>query len=103
MHKPLEGVRVLEWGIFHAGPGGSAILCDMGAEVIRIEEPRGGIDRTYTLLGPDGETLTFKAIARGKKSITLRLNTETGQDIFRELVKHSDIVLHNYVPGSNEA
>ena len=42
MHKPLEGIRVLEWGIFHAGPGGPAILCDMGAEVIKIEQPGKG-------------------------------------------------------------
>ena len=42
MHKPLEGTRVLEWGIFHAGPGATAILSDMGADVIKIEQPGTG-------------------------------------------------------------
>ena len=42
MQKLLEGIRVLEWGIFHAGPGATAILCDLGAEVIKIEQPGVG-------------------------------------------------------------
>jgi crotonobetainyl-CoA:carnitine CoA-transferase CaiB-like acyl-CoA transferase len=76
------------------------ILADMGADVIRIEEPEGAADRSWGQLGPDGETLLYKIIARNKRSITLRLNTLKGKEIFRELVKRSDIVLHNFTPGS---
>jgi crotonobetainyl-CoA:carnitine CoA-transferase CaiB-like acyl-CoA transferase len=76
------------------------ILGDMGADVIRIEEPRGAPDRTWGQLGPDGETLLYKLIARNKKSVTLSLNTSEGKEIFRELVKLSDIILHNFTPGA---
>jgi len=74
------------------------LLADMGAEVIRIEQSEGGPDRVWGQLGPDGETLSFKLTARNKKGITLRLNTDKGKGIFHELVKKSDVVLHNFTP-----
>jgi crotonobetainyl-CoA:carnitine CoA-transferase CaiB-like acyl-CoA transferase len=79
------------------------LLGDMGAEVIRVEEPEGAGDRSWGLLGPDGETLSYKIVGRSRKGITLRLNTEEGMEIFRELVKHSDVVLHNFTPGTKLA
>lgn len=101
MHQqPLDGIRVLDLTRFMAGPISGMFLADMGAEVIRIEPPGGGTDRFWGLVGPDGETLTYKAIARNKKCITLRINTEKGMIVFRELVKISDVVIHNFVPGN---
>jgi len=99
----LEGIRVLDFSRFFAGPLCGMFLADMGAEVIRVDSPRGEIDRTYALRGPDGETITFKAINRGKKGITLRLNTEEGGAILDDLVRHSDVIIHNFVPGTTLA
>ena len=99
----LEGIRVLDLSRFQSGPVCGMLLGDMGAEVIRIEEPEGAGDRRWGLLGPDGETLSYKIVGRSRKGISLRLNTEEGMQIFKELVKHSDVVLHNYTPGTSLA
>lgn len=100
MASALAGIRVLDFSRVFAGPLCGMLLADMGADVIRVDSPRGEIDRTYALRGPDGETLTFKAINRGKKGITLRLNSEEGAAILEELVRHSDVVIHNFVVGT---
>jgi len=76
------------------------LLADLGAEVIRVEEPGGAADRAWGQCGPDGESLLFKVVARNKKSITLKLNSPQGKELFEELVKRSDVVLHNYTPGA---
>lgn len=98
--EALEGVRVLDLSRFQACPVCSMILRDLGAEVIRIEEPQGAADRSWGQCGPDGEALLYKVIGRGKKCATLRINTPEGREILRELVKRSDIVLHNFTPGA---
>jgi CoA:oxalate CoA-transferase len=97
---PLDGIRVLDLSRFLAGPLCGMLMADMGAEVIRIEPPEGGPDRTWGQLGPDGETLSFKITARNKKGISLRLNTKRGKELFEQLVKKSDVVLHNFTPGT---
>ncbi len=99
----LDGVRVLDLSRFQSGPVCGMVLGDMGAEVIRIEEPGGAPDRSWGLLGPDGETLSYKIVGRNRKGITLRLNTPEGKEIFGELVKRSDVVLHNFTPGTSMA
>ncbi len=96
----LSGIRVLDLSRFQACPLCGMILADMGAEVIRIEEPKGAPDRTWGQWGPDGETLLYKIVARNKKCVTLNLGTTEGKEIFRELVKCSDVVLHNFTPGA---
>jgi len=100
MASALAGIRVLDFSRVFAGPLCGMLLADMGADVIRVDSPRGEIDRTYALRGPDGETLTFKAINRGKKGITLRLNSEEGAAILEELARHSDVIIHNFVAGT---
>lgn len=99
----LDGIRVLDLSRFQSGPICGMLLGDMGAEVIRIEEPGGAPDRSWGLLGPDGETLSYKIVGRNRKGITLRLNTPEGKEIFGELVKRSDVVLHNFTPGTTMA
>ncbi len=99
----LKDIRVLDLSRFLAGPLCGMLLADMGAEVIRIEPPGGAVDRRYALMGPDGETLTFKILGRNKKSITLNLSSEKGRVIFQDLVKYSDVVLHNFPPGTKMA
>ncbi len=105
MHKPLEGIRVLEWGIFHAGPGGPAILADMGAEVIKIEQPGVGdpsrkADRYKDIdfrFGKD-RNIFYEGANRGKKSITINLAHDEGQKIAYELVKKTDVFFTNIRP-----
>lgn len=102
MHKPLEGIRILEWGIFHAGPGGPAILADMGAEVIKIEQPGNGDPMRHMsrYKGIDfsigqGRNLFYEGANRGKKSITINLASEDGRKIAHEIIRKSDVFLTN--------
>jgi len=101
--RVLDGIRVLDLSRFQSGPVCGMLLGDMGAEVIRIEEPEGAPDRSWGLLGPDGETLSYKIVGRNRKGITLRLDKSEGQRILDELVKKSDVVLHNFTPGTSVA
>ena len=103
MASVLNEIRVLDLSSFMAGPVCGMFLGCMGAEVIRIEPPGGGFDRDWGMIVPDGENLGFKIFSRNKKSITLALHKKAGKDILGKLVKLSDVVLHNYVPGSDLA
>jgi CoA:oxalate CoA-transferase len=98
--RALEGLRVLDLSRFQACPVCGMMLADFGAEVIRIEQPDGAPDRTWGQLGPDGETLLYKIVCRNKKAVTLRMENPEGLEIFRELVRHSDVLLHNFTPGA---
>jgi len=99
----LKGIRILDLSRFQACPICGMILGDLGAEVIRVEEPEGAPDRTWGQCGPDGETLLYKVVGRNKKCITLSLGAPEGRKLFYELVKLSDVVLHNYTQGSPQA
>ena len=98
---PLEGVRVLEYAVFHAGPGAGAILGDLGAEVIKIEEGTGDPERYWTTVGgmdltlPDGESIWYQISNRNKKGICLDIKREKGRDILHALVKEADVFLTN--------
>ena len=96
----LRDVRILDLSRFLAGPLCGMLLADMGAEVIRVEPPGGMVDRRWGILGPDGETLTYKILGRNKKSITLDLFHQQGIRILKKLLGHSDVVLHNFPPGT---
>lgn len=96
---PLNGVRMLDLSQAHAGPYGSQILGDMGAEVIKIETPLGDMLRFPGT--PDGGYY-IKALARNKKGIVLDLHTKTGKEAFYDLVKVSDIVYDNFRVGALE-
>ena len=98
--RALEGLRVLDLSRFQACPLCGMMLADLGAEVIRIEQPEGAPDRTWGQTGPDGETLLYKIVGRNKKGVTLRMETPEGLEIFRELIKRSDVLLHNFTPGA---
>ncbi|MDY6879712.1 MAG: CoA transferase [Desulfatiglans sp.] len=99
---PLNSVRILDLSQAHAGPYGSQILGDLGAEVIKIEPPRrGDIARA---LSPNirGEGYYTLALNRNKKSVALDLYTESGKEAFHDLVGVSDVVFDNFKTGVTE-
>ena len=97
MKGSLDGIRVLELGNFISGPYGAMLLADMGAEVIKVENPKGGDPFRGWDFG--GDQPNFWAYNRGKKSVTLNLQTPEGKEIFYGLVKTADVVMDNYRPG----
>ncbi|MFC2059949.1 CaiB/BaiF CoA transferase family protein [Chloroflexota bacterium] len=100
MNGPLSGIRVLALSNYMAGPFGSMLLGDMGAEVIKIESPEPTGNRT--LVGPahEGESFYHLAFNRSKKSVTLDLRTKMGSEAFRDLVRVSDVVWSNLRPDA---
>lgn len=96
----MKGVRIIDMSRMLSGPYGSMILADLGAEVIKIEEPEGG-DGTRQLgqYYIEGESAYFVSINRNKKSITLNLKSDEGRQIFYKLVKNADVVFDNFRPG----
>ena len=94
----LEGIRVLDVTQVMAGPFCAMQLCDMGAEVIKVEPPGG--DSTRRMAGASGvESAGFNAVNRGKRGIVLDLGTTRGHDAMRRLVAATDILIENYRPG----
>jgi formyl-CoA transferase/CoA:oxalate CoA-transferase len=97
----LDGVRVLDLSRMLAGPFGSMLLADMGAEVIKIEEPDGG--DPMRVMGPpflpDGGSAYFLAVNRNKKSVALDLTKPAGREAFLELARVADVVWENFRPG----
>lgn len=98
---PLEGIRVLDVSTLFAGPYLATILGDFGAEVIKIEHPRGDPARSH---GPskDGVPLWWKMLGRNKQSVTLYLGDEDAQNVFLRLVAQADVVIENFRPGTFE-
>jgi len=96
---PLEGIKILDLTRVLAGPYATMVLCDLGAEVIKLERPEGGDMSRGT--GPfiEGESSYFMSINRGKKSIVLDLKQDRGKKTFLKLVKHFDVLVENFVPG----
>lgn len=98
----LDGVKVLDLSRVLAGPYCGMMLADMGADVIKIELPKKGDDARGNFPIVNGESAYFMNLNRNKSGITLNLKSEKGKEIFRELVKQSDVVIENYRPGVME-
>ena len=103
MPASLKGIRVLEMSQIMAGPTCGLLLADLGAEVIKIEKTPGG-DDTRRFLPPDinGEAAAFMMMNRNKKGIALNLKDIDGIEIFKRMVKKSDVVLENFRKGTLE-
>jgi formyl-CoA transferase len=96
--KALDGIRVLDATQVMAGPFCTMQLCDLGADVIKVEPPGG--DATRRMAGAVGtDSPAFNAVNRGKRSVVLDLKTPFGQDAFRRLAARADILVENYRPG----
>lgn len=101
MRKALEDVRICDLSHVLAGPTASMILGDLGAEVIHVEPPNGDDARGF---GPfiGKHSAYFISINRNKKSIVIDLKRKEGKEVLSDLIKHSDIVLENFRPGTME-
>ena len=91
----LEGVKVLDFGRYIAGPFCGALLADYGAEVIRIERVNGSEDRYVTPVSNDGQGAMFLQLNRNKLGLTLNPTKDKGKEIVKRLVERSDIVIAN--------
>jgi CoA:oxalate CoA-transferase len=102
---PLEGIRVLDLSTYQTGAGGSAMLADLGADVIKIEPATGEPGRTMHLLGNEEETgynLFFEAMNRNKRGIAIDLKHPEGRELFLKLVEGADVVTENFRVGTME-
>src|SRR3954468_8410587 len=94
---PLAGLRIVAVEQFGAGPFGTLLLADLGAEVIKIEDPAAGGDvgRSVPPGAIDGTSLYFESFNRGKRSIALDLANQAGGEVFTRLVATADAVYNN--------
>lgn len=99
--RPLDGLRVLDLTRVLAGPFATAILADLGAEIIKLEPPQGD---DYRHIGPfrDGESALFALTNRGKKSVVIDLKSPEGQALARRIAGTCDVVVENFRPGVAE-
>jgi crotonobetainyl-CoA:carnitine CoA-transferase CaiB-like acyl-CoA transferase len=100
---PLAGVRVLDMTMYVAGPLCTQLLAELGAEVLKVERPPDG--DVYRRQGPDfvdGESISFLALNRGKKSVVVNVKAPEGHRIVEHLMKSSDAFVHNFRPGTVE-
>lgn len=99
---PLQGIKVIEMGTLIAGPFAARLMAEFGAEVIKIESPKNGDPLRQWRRLHNGTSLWWYVQARNKKSVTINLKKEAGQEIVRQLVKNADIVIENFRPGVME-
>src|SRR5208283_5219373 len=99
---PLSGARVIEYGLFHAGPTCAAMLGALGAEVIKVEDPAKGdpVRGLVRLYGQDsrllsGRSIPFESYNAGKKSVTLNLRNAEGRQLLYQLIAKADVFVHN--------
>jgi len=98
----LDGVRVLDLTRMLSGPYAGMLLCDLGADVVKVEPPGGDPMRRLPPWSYAGMSSYFLSINRGKRSIVIDLETEQGQQLLHELATRADVVLYNYRPGIPE-
>ena len=101
MSDALAGLKVLDVSTLFAGPLAATMLGDFGADIIKVEHPRGDPVRSHGA-SKDGVGLWAKVVNRNKRGITLYLGSPEGQDVFRRLVADADVVIENFRPGTLE-
>jgi CoA:oxalate CoA-transferase len=98
--QPLDGIKVVDFSRILAGPYCTMILTDLGAEVVKIEEPRSGDEARG--VGPflNGVSAYFASLNRGKRSVTLNVKDPRGRDLAAALIDRADILVENFRPGT---
>ena len=102
MQGPLHGITILDLTIYQNGPWGTVMLSDMGAEVIKVEDPvNGDPGRALTPMGRAGRRVPtyFESMNRNKRSITLNLKSDDGREVFYDLAKRCDVITQNFRVG----
>ncbi len=99
-NKVLSGIRVIDLSRVLAGPYCGQLLADFGADVIKVEIPGGDDNRVWPPLGPDGQSVNFASVNRGKRSLVLDLKTEAARDVLLRLARQSDVMLHSFLPDT---
>ena len=103
MTKALDGIRIIDMTHNQAGPACAQILAFLGADVIKLEEPKAGdVARTVHADKKNSDSLFFLLFNANKRSLTLNLKTEDGKRLFKEVVAKSDVLLENFSPGAME-
>ena len=98
MSGPLEGVKILELTAVVLGPFACQMLADMGAEVIKVEPPRGDSNRSLGASHTPGMAALYLTCNRNKRSLVLDLKQESGRKAALEIAKNVDVVIHNNRP-----
>ena len=100
---PLSDIKVVEFGTLIAGPFCGQILADFGADVVKVEDPKGGDPmRTWGRSLPKGHSPWWPVIGRNKRSVTLNLREPEGQALARRLIAFADVLIENFRPGTME-
>ncbi len=101
MNQALSGIRIIDMTHNQAGPACAQILAFLGADVIKLEEPKGGdVARTVHADRKNSDSLFFLLFNANKRSLTLNLKTDEGKRLFKEVIKQSDVLLENFGPGA---
>src|SRR5438874_80511 len=101
MDKALSGIRIIDMTHNQAGPACAQILAFLGADVIKLEEPKGGdVARRNMRDKPDSDSLFFLLFNANKRSLALNLKSEDGKRLFRQVAAKSDVLLENFGPGA---
>jgi len=99
--KALDHIKVLDLTQFEAGPSCTELLAFLGAEVIKIESPKGGDQGRYLITDKPGlDSPYFLLLNANKKSVTINLKSDQGLSLFKKLVPHFDVMVENYGPGA---
>ena len=96
----LEGIRVLDFGRWIAGPYCAHILASFGADVVRIERPMGEDDRYLMPVTDHGEGAQYLQCNGGKRCLALAMTSEEGREVTRRMIEQADVIIANYSPGA---
>jgi crotonobetainyl-CoA:carnitine CoA-transferase CaiB-like acyl-CoA transferase len=99
--RPLEGIKIVDAATLFAGPLAATVLGDFGAEVIKLEHPKGDPSRSHGY-AKDGVGLWWKMLGRNKKCVTLSMSKPEGAELFKKLVRETDVVIESFRPGTLE-
>src|ERR1700751_4796725 len=100
MTQALAGIRVIDMTHNQAGPACTQILGFLGADVIKLEEPKGGDIARQNMRDKNSDSLFFLILNANKRSLTLNLKTDQGKELFKQVIAQSDVLVENFGPGA---